>query len=225
MKKAIIITLLLLPVILFAKPAIKFKSQVVDFGEASSGKTLDISFEFENAGSEVLLIKNIVPSCGCTTAELKKKEYQPGERGAIIAKFNTSGYNGRIVKTITVMTNDSAAPEVQLTLRGTVALKDFAKADLKPDHISLGIVRAGKTYVRELNLSNLGTLDLRIIEVSHGPEVSLKFKTNVLAPKKNTEIAIHFTPFDKGTYNNMIKIRTNDYQNPYVFVRMEAQVE
>jgi len=225
MKKSIVVSLFLLSMALSAKPAIKFKSLTADFGEVASGKIVDILFEFENTGTDILIIKNVIPACGCTTAALVKKEYNPGEKGTIASKFNTSGYNGKVIKTITVSSNDSDAPETRLTLTGTVIVKDFAQADLKPEHIPFGSVSVGKSYVRKLNLSNLGNLDLRVLEVSCGPEVSLSFKTNSLQAKKSTEITLTFTPFEKGTFNNMVKIRTNDFRTPYVFVRLEAQVD
>jgi hypothetical protein len=222
MKKWFVIVLFLLPALMFAKPAIKFKNKTVDFGEVNSGRIVDIAFEFENAGSDVLVIKNVIPACGCTTAALAKKEYQPGEKGTIASKFNTSGYNGKVIKTITVTSNDADAPETRLTLSGTVVVKDFAQADIKPEQIAFGGVKVDKTYVRKLTLSNVGNQELRILEVSSGPEVAVTFKTNRLAAKKSSEITLSFTPFEKGTFNNMIKIRTNDYRNPYIFVRLEA---
>jgi uncharacterized protein YdeI (BOF family) len=225
MKKRIAVSMFLLSALMFAKPAIKFKNTNVDFGEVSSGKIVDIVFEFENTGSDVLLIKNVIPSCGCTTAALDKKEYQPGEKGTIASKFNTSGYNGKVIKTITVTSNDSAAPETRLTLSGTVSLKDFAQADVKPAQFIFGSVSVGKTYVRKLNLSNLGNLDLRVFEVICSPEVMLAFKTNNLPAKKSTEITLTFTPFEKGTFNTMVRIRTNDYRSPYLFIRLEAQAD
>jgi len=225
MKKRVWISLMLLSTVLLAKPTIKFKNMTVDFGEMASGKIVNITFEFENTGNETLHIKSITPSCGCTTADLPKKDFQPGEKGAIASKFNTSGYNGKVIKTITVTSNDPDTPETRLTLSGSVVVKDFAQASLKPEQIDFGKVTAGKTYANKLNLSNVGNQDLRVIEVSCSPEVSLVFKTNLLGPKKSTEIALTFTPFDKGTFNTIVKIRTNDYRTPYVFVRLEAQVD
>jgi len=225
MKKIMIVALLLLSAVAFAKSTIKFKNTTVDFGEVSSGKIVDIAFEFENAGDDVLLIKNVVPSCGCTTADLAKKEYQPGEKGTIASKFNTSGYNGKVIKTITVTSNDGDAAETRLTLSGTVMVKEFAQADIKPDQILFGAASTHKAYVRKLNLSNLGNMDLRILEVISSPEVSLAFKTNSVGAKKTTDITLTFTPFEKGAFNNMVRIRTNDYRSPYVFVRLEAQVD
>jgi hypothetical protein len=225
MKKLMIVALLSLTAVAFAKSTIKFKNTTVDFGEVSSGKIVDIVFEFENAGDEVLLIKNVIPSCGCTTAALTKKDYQPGEKGTIVSKFNTSGYNGKVIKTITVASNDGEMAETRLTLTGTVVVKDFAQADLKPDRILFGAAAIGKSYVRKLNLSNQGNIDLRILEVSCSPEVSLAFKTNNVGARKTTEITLTFTPFEKGAFNNMVKIRTNDLRSPYIFVRLEAQAD
>jgi hypothetical protein len=226
MKKNILGLFILLAALhAFAKPTIKFKNLAVDFGEVESGQIVNINFEFENAGSDQLIIKNIITSCGCTTTGLVKKEYNAGEKGTIESKFNSSGYNGKVIKTITVTSNDPDTAETRLTISGTVIIKDFAQADLKPERISFDQVTVGKTYTRKLNLSNSGTNDLRIIEVSCNPEVSLQFKTNVVGVKKTTEITLNFTPFAKGTFNNMVKIRTNDYRNPYVFVRLEAQSE
>jgi len=225
MKKNIFILIFLLAAVLFAKPAIKFKSTTIDFGEVESGKIVDINFEFENTDSDLLIIKNVIPSCGCTTTGLAKKEYKAGEKGTIASKFNSSGYNGKVIKTITVTSNDPDAAETRLTISGTVIVKDFAQADLKPDRVNFDMVKIGKTYTRKLNLSNNGNADLRIIEISCNPEVSLQFKTNILGAKKTTEITLTFTPFTKGSFNNMVKIRTNDYRNPYVFVRLEAQVD
>ena len=225
MKKHVALALFLLPAIALAKPALKFKSATFEFGEVSSGKIVDIAFEFENAGDEVLLIKNVIPSCGCTTAALEKKEYQPGEKGTISGKFNTSGYNGRVVKTFTVTSNDPANAEVRLALSGLVVVKDFAQADVKPGQIAFGAVKVGKAYVRKLNLSNLGNMDLRILEISCSPEVSLAFRTNSVPGKNSTEVTLTFTPFEKGTFNNMVKIRTNDYRSPYAFIRLEAQAD
>jgi hypothetical protein len=224
MKKSIFGLFILLTALqIFAKPAIKFKSTAIDFGAVESGQIVDINFEFENTGSDLLIIKNVIPSCGCTTTGLAKKEYKANEKGTISSKFNTSGYNGKVIKTITVTSNDPDTAETRLTISGTVTIKDFAQADLKPDRVNFDMVTVGKTYTRKLNLSNSGTNDLRIIEISCSPEVSLQFKTNVLGAKKTSEIILNFTPFAKGIFNNMVKIRTNDYRNPYIFIRLEAQ--
>jgi hypothetical protein len=225
MKRSLCVSFLLLSTVLLAKPTLKFKNTTVDFGEMASGKIVDINFEFENTGNEILYIKNVTPSCGCTTADLPKKDYKPGEKGTIASKFNTSGYNGKVIKTITVTSNDPDSPETRLTLSGTVVVKDFAQASLKPEQIDFGTVSAGKTYARKLTLGNVGNQELEIIEISCSPEVSLLFKTARLAPKKATEIILSFTPFDKGSFNSIVKIRTNDYRTPYVFIRLEAQID
>jgi hypothetical protein len=217
------VLLLALPIV--AKSTVKFKSTRIDFGEIESGKSVDVGFEFENAGTDLLIIKNIIPSCGCTTTALAKKEYKAGEKGTIAIRFNGSGYNGKITKSITVVSNDPDAVETRLIISGTVLIKDFAQADIKPDRVIFESVTVGKTYVRKLNLSNSGTNDLRVIEIGCPPEVSLQFRTHTIGAKKTSEIILNFTPLAKGEFSSMVKIRTNDYRNPYVFIRLEAQAE
>ena len=226
MKKTVFTFLVFMTALqIVAKPAIRFKSTTIDFGEVESGQIVDISFEFENSGSDLLIIKNIIPACGCTTATPSKREYKAGEKGVIASKFNSSGYNGRVVKTITVVSNDPDGAETRLTISGTITNKDFAQADLKPDRLNFETVTVGKTYTRKLNLSNSGSAELRIIEIICGPEVSLIFKTNVLGAKKTSEITVNFTPFARGNFNTIAKIRTNDSRTPYLFIRLEAQCE
>ncbi|HSQ36094.1 MAG TPA: DUF1573 domain-containing protein, partial [Candidatus Binatia bacterium] len=170
MKKRIFTLMVLLTALqVIAKPALKFKNTTMDFGEVESGRIININFEFENPGSDLLIIKNIIPACGCTTTALSKREYRPGESGTITSQFNTSGYNGKVVKTITVTSNDPEQAEIRLTIRGTIVNKDVAQADLKPERLVFDKVTVGKTYTRKLNLSNSGNSDLRIIEITCSP--------------------------------------------------------
>lgn len=74
------------------------------------------SFAFTNTGDTPVSITAITSSCGCTTAELEKKTYAPGESGEIVAKFKIGGRQGLQTKTIQVKTDDSDTPTV-LTMK------------------------------------------------------------------------------------------------------------
>jgi hypothetical protein len=108
---------------LAAKSKITFKTTEIDFGKIDSGKVVDMEFKFVNAGDETLIIKNINSSCGCTVPKVEKKEYQPGETGDIPVKFYSKGYNGQIVKTITISTNDGDNPYTTLKIKGKAEVK------------------------------------------------------------------------------------------------------
>ena len=62
MKKIIIILLLLFPVLAYAQPSMKFATEKFDFGDVKQGTQLSYTFEFENTGSEDLIIGRLVPS-------------------------------------------------------------------------------------------------------------------------------------------------------------------
>ncbi len=62
MKTIILALLLILPALAYAEPSIQFESQTHDFGEVQQGVQLEHTFEFENAGTEDLIIKQVAPS-------------------------------------------------------------------------------------------------------------------------------------------------------------------
>jgi hypothetical protein len=58
MRKFILI-LLLFPAIAWAQPAIEFTVEKHDFGNVIQGTQLEYTFEFVNAGSDELIIKEV----------------------------------------------------------------------------------------------------------------------------------------------------------------------
>jgi hypothetical protein len=98
-------------------PIITFKEEKHDFGDVPQGPKLEGTFEFTNTGQNLLVIKNVTTSCGCTGAMVdEKKEFAPGESGKIRFTFNTEGRVGLNTKTITVDSDDPVHSKVTLTL-------------------------------------------------------------------------------------------------------------
>ncbi len=60
--------------------AIKWKSESIDVGNIPQGKAKLIRFEFTNTSSKPIIIQNVAPSCGCTTADYTKTPIQPGKK-------------------------------------------------------------------------------------------------------------------------------------------------
>lgn len=228
MKKIILLTLIISLLGFYSLSAaakIKFKETTKDFGEVESGKVVDLAFEFENSGDALLVIKGINSSCGCTVAQLDKKEYKPGEKGVLPVKFNTRGYNGKVSKTITINTNDEATPHVTLTAAGTVALKDFATIELESDQINFEKVPLGKENSKKITFRNGGTIDLRVIEVTHSPDIIPEFDKKNVGPRGQGELTVRFKAMQAGRFTSFLKIRTNDLNQVMVIVRIAAEVE
>ena len=85
--------------------SIQFKDSVIHAGKIEEGKLLDVEFEFTNTGTEMLIIKNVSASCGCTIPEKPEEPIAPGQSGKIKATFDSKGRAGLNQKAITVIAN------------------------------------------------------------------------------------------------------------------------
>ncbi len=63
------------------------------------------SFGFVNAGRTAATIESVTTSCGCTTADLGRTVYEPGERGVIRAAFRFGDRVGLHTKKVIVRTS------------------------------------------------------------------------------------------------------------------------
>lgn len=103
-----------------SKARIKFGELVHDFGQIKRGTVASHTFIFTNVGTETLVITEVRPGCGCTTAGAWDKEVAPGATGRIPLQFNSTGFTGAISKSATVSCNDPTQPSLYLQLQGRV---------------------------------------------------------------------------------------------------------
>lgn len=74
------------------------------------------TFTLSNAGDEVLVISDVVPSCGCTTATLETYQLEPGQSVELPITIDTTGFSGLVLRVIDVFSNDPATPILTLTI-------------------------------------------------------------------------------------------------------------
>jgi uncharacterized cupredoxin-like copper-binding protein len=84
---------------------IKVDREAYDFGAAKPGDVLEHDFIIKNTGKGTLKIENIFSFCDCIKGKVEKTELQPGESTVVKVTFNTQGYNGMQVRSVTVVTN------------------------------------------------------------------------------------------------------------------------
>jgi hypothetical protein len=89
------------------------------FGKVTEGEKVAWVFSFENKGTEDLVIKSAITTCGCTVPEYDTKPVSPGGKGTLKVEFDTTGRSGMQTKTITVNSNASV-PEVILKITAEV---------------------------------------------------------------------------------------------------------
>ena len=97
-------------------PKIAFETPVLNFGRLRAGSEVRHDYWFKNTGTGPLEILAVKPGCGCTTAGQHDRIIQPGERGKVPIKMNTSRMSGAVKKTVVVTTN-SAGGDARVILR------------------------------------------------------------------------------------------------------------
>lgn len=113
-------------------PRLMFESVTYDFGQIGPGTKNVCEFKFENAGDDLLKIKNVTKSCGCTPFTLEKKEYEPGESGTLKVSYKASSRPGSSKKHLYVHSNDKTKPKVALAIKAAIVQKvEFEPKQLK----------------------------------------------------------------------------------------------
>lgn len=97
---------------------LSWEALTYDFGLMEQAKAQSATFKFQNNTDEVVFIKSVKPSCGCTVAEYTHTAIAPGDWAEIKANYNAATA-GQFRKTVQVTT--SASEEVVvLTITGEV---------------------------------------------------------------------------------------------------------
>ena len=99
-------------------PVITFEKTTHDYGTVTKGGDGTCEFKFKNTGIEPLILSNVSSSCGCTVPEWPREPILRGKSASIKVKYDTNR-NGPINKTVTVMSNGTAA-SIQLRIIGNV---------------------------------------------------------------------------------------------------------
>src|SRR5690242_18133515 len=118
--KRVIRSLLLSWFLLAAVPVfgqLRWEARELSFKPEPTAQTVVADFAFTNSGDHPVTVTSLKTSCGCTTAKLEKKTYQPKEKGSITATFVVGTHEGLQTKKVIVETDDKAESTVLLTLR------------------------------------------------------------------------------------------------------------
>lgn len=113
-------------------------------------------FRFENTGTYPVTIRSTSSSCGCTTAELERRTYYPGDKGEIKAGFSVGNRTGQRRNTVKVLTDDPVAPSTTLTF----AVDIPALVTITPRLLQW---RAGETEAKKVRIRLHPQADVKIV--------------------------------------------------------------
>lgn len=183
---------LLLSASVFAGADIQFDNLNLDAGTLRPNSRAKIVFNFKNSGDELLEIRKVNASCGCTVPKLSKRELAPGESGELILWFYTAGYYGKVTKTATVLTNSQLNPALVVSFNAVI------KAELLPDKTKIDFrdVLPGQKVEKVVTIKNQMGRDIKLDKgvVLHGKEnvrrTGFTWKVNSL---KNGDLSLIFS--------------------------------
>lgn len=101
-------------------PGMLFENETIDYGTIPANSDGKREFVFVNNGTKPLIIESTQGSCGCTVPSKPDKAIQPGERGVIGVKYDTSRAGQPFTKTVTVKSNAVGQETKVLTIKGNV---------------------------------------------------------------------------------------------------------
>jgi hypothetical protein len=199
-------------------PKIYTPNDKFDFGDVKQGDVVKHRFVLVNNGDDLLKIRNVVTSCGCTAAEPDKKELAPQESATISIEFNTNGRVGKQIKYITVYSNDANNSALQLIVTGNiievVQLVETPKPKLsfaETQH-DFGIVKEGQVMQYTFSFKNTGTADLEIKDVKTSCGCTAAVISNkIIKPGDEGSLKIEFDTANRsGKTSKIITVTSND---------------
>lgn len=202
-------------------PKIEFATPIYDFGKVKGGDPVKYTYYFTNTGNEVLEVKAVQPSCGCTTAGEFSRKVEPGKTGTIPIQFNSANFNGQVFKTITVTSSAKNTPSSVLQLKGMI----WKAIELVPAYTVLNIPPDAQSGTATVRITNNVEEALHLFApTSSNPAFSAELTTN--APGKGFELVITGKkPLTTGTMNGQITLKTSSTNSPSLTVPFWANVQ
>jgi len=158
-------------------PKISFERTVCDLGRVGLGSKNSCEFRFTNTGQGPLKISNIKSTCGCTVAQLDKKEYAPGESGTIKVSYTAPNTTTAAQKSIYVSSTDKANPNVRLTIKAEVvqivqALPAKLNLSLREKGLGLNEITLHSLDNQPFSIRSLASTNCNCITADTDPNIS-----------------------------------------------------
>lgn len=147
----------------WAQPKMTLENEIANMGEIMFQMPKQVAFKIKNTGTEPLVIKEVIPSCGCTSVSWTREAIAVGGEGEITALYDAQML-GVFQKDLEVYTNASTEP-VYLHLQGRVVSKlsdysmsfplDMGEVRMNTDNVEFDNVNRGDKPIAELQIVNL----------------------------------------------------------------------
>ena len=168
---------------------------------------LKATIEIKNAGTDSLIISEVKPSCGCTTAPIENSRLAPGQKTHIDITLKIGSAAHDLSKTVRISSNDPKDPNRILFLKAKV----FHPIEVNPSaYFTFNEMKVGTEGVSTLKVKNNTEKNVTLSNYEITP-TDLNFNLNQakeLKPGEEIEIIAKYKPTKAGYFNCTVKMKT-----------------
>lgn len=211
-------------------PSLTVSEEVGDLGKIMPDEKQNHIFTLKNEGGGTLIIERVQATCGCTATILSEEQILPGKTGQLEVTFNPRGYEGEVLKSIYIYSNDPEKERIKIAIRADVAHVPASEIVLSDQIWDLSLIARGNSSDFTLKIANQGDLNLDIESIVipehiHYNHEILNYPIQ-LAP--NEEMELHLTydssEHETGVVREYIRLVTNDPNRKNVTLRIEGYI-
>lgn len=201
-------------------PAATFSETTYEFGRVEQGAPVSHEFGFVNRGDLDLTVDRLRPGCACTAAVTGGRVIPAGGRGGIRVDVDTATLAGPQRQTVTVYTNDPAAPSILLTLTGEVR----AEAVADPAALYVGHVRRGAAAPGSVAILTAESVTVQSVETDGGVLAASAGPLGDERAGQRLTVAIVATA-PPGPFETEIRVRTSSTRYPFLRIPVVGIVD
>ncbi len=194
-----------------------------DFGVLMRGAVVKRIIAVKNAGTDTLILKRVMTSCGCTGAVASGDHLPPGGTGSVEITFNSQNFTGSVHKVVTIETNVPDSPRTEISF--TANIQD--EISVVPDRCFFKDAEVGKPSALTLTVKNAGKEKFTLTGSRCAlAGIKVKLPAKPLAPGDSIAIPVVFTPAKAiPVLYEALFITTSDPRRPELYFPIYGNVK
>jgi len=191
-----------------------------DAGAVPPNARVQHVFAIKNTTNRVLQITNVSRSCGCTNADIKQKQLQPGETTDVLMTVDASNVADRVTQTVVLTTDSSTLKTFVLNISFNIVTGPWEPT---PRQVRFGEHFPGQAAA--INLQVYANGSGRIVGVI--PSEPWHQEEIISSPNENpaTVIAKLLPIAPIGNLDGRIHLKTSDPSSPEIVLRVFATIQ
>ena len=195
-----------------------------DFGEfepdVNRTTSVQHTFAIHNDGNAPLVIKQVKPSCGCTTASFDRDTILAGETARLDIAVDLRNRFGPQNQMVLIRSNDPARPDVTVSLVGN----SVTRIKKTPSILNLGRVAPEAEASGNVEVAATDGVTLEISGLRSGrPGVTGLFRE--IEPGKRFQVTMTLAPGQPpGEYRGSVRLLTNHESYPEIILPLRAYI-